>query len=105
MGCKLIKLMAAALMYRMYRWAKQASHHFENVLFAESRDRELSQKIANYLRYHHHLKCHVVNVGGSEQNEAKVLLPEEGFACHGPHNPQRYFSRPPVTGGIKKREE
>eukprot|EP00391_Amoebophrya_sp_Ameob2_P007127 CAMPEP_0178995138 /NCGR_PEP_ID=MMETSP0795-20121207/7675_1 /TAXON_ID=88552 /ORGANISM="Amoebophrya sp., Strain Ameob2" /LENGTH=518 /DNA_ID=CAMNT_0020687441 /DNA_START=118 /DNA_END=1671 /DNA_ORIENTATION=+ len=52
----------------------EASHHFENVLFAESRKSSLSREIANYLRDHHHLKCDTLNIGASKTNEKVLAL-------------------------------
>ena len=67
----------------------EASHHFENVLFAESRDGALSQNIAAYLRDHHQLKCHPISVGTSEKNEKTVEVKEisvstREMVCSGP---------------------
>ena len=71
---------------------QEASRHFENVLFAESRNAELSQRIAEYLKHHHHLSCQVLSIGGSDDQVKKIEIPgAEGkeVRCHGPHNMQR----------------
>ncbi|CAD7958507.1 unnamed protein product [Amoebophrya sp. A120] len=69
---------------------QEASKHFENVLFAESRKSGVSREIANYLREHHHLKCEVVNFGASKENTKAVETPnKENMRCRGPKNLQR----------------
>ncbi|CAD7962417.1 unnamed protein product [Amoebophrya sp. A25] len=67
----------------------EASKHFENVLFAESRKSTLSREIADYLREHHILKCEVVSIGASKSNVKAVPVSQPDMQCRGPQNPQR----------------
>jgi protein disulfide-isomerase A1 len=68
----------------------KSSRHFEDISFAESREMEQSQKIAEHLAKHATLICETIDVGQSTGKVKEVPLPRANMHCTDqPRNPQR----------------